>query len=145
MRPFLRGLAERHTSDTLAAPITQPEDPGAEIGALIAAVFEGGGTIRKYDDNDKQRGFWWNKGIIDWDVLAMLETDVPDTPENRAWFEEWAADKLVDRFQQAAIYVKFYGGGASVTTRLITKEDRKRKAGGPPNRRKPSSQKTGSG
>jgi hypothetical protein len=52
-------------------------------------------------------------------------------PDVSGWFEEWAADKLVDRFQQAAIYVKFYGGGASVTTRLITKEDRKRTAGGP--------------
>lgn len=102
-----------------------------ETAEEIAKVFEGGGTIRKYDDDDKQRGFWWNKGIIEWDVLAMLETDVPDTPGNRAWFEEWAADKLLGRFQQAAIYVKFYGGGGSVTTRVITKEDRKGTAGGP--------------
>lgn len=102
-----------------------------ETAKEIATVFEGGGTIRKYDDDDKQRGFWWNKGIIDWDVLAMLETDVLDTPGNRAWFEEWAADTLLDRFRQAAICVKFYGGGASVTTRVITNEDRRGTSGGP--------------
>src|SRR2546425_11742951 len=35
-----------------------------ETANEITAVFEGGGTIRKYDDNDKQRGFWWNKRIV---------------------------------------------------------------------------------
>ena len=46
-----------------------------ETAEEIAKVFEGGGTIRKYDDDDKQRGFWWNKGIIEWDVLARGNTE----------------------------------------------------------------------
>ena len=29
-----------------------------ETANEIAAVFEGGGSIRKYDDDDKQRGFY---------------------------------------------------------------------------------------
>jgi hypothetical protein len=49
---------------------------------------------------------------------------------NRAWFEAWAADVLLDRFEQAAIYVKYIGGGASVTTRVVTKADRAGTTGG---------------
>jgi hypothetical protein len=96
-----------------------------------AMAFEAGGTLYKYERDDTRRGVWWNRGMLERDVLSALEIDVPDTPGNRAWFEAWAADVLLDRFQQTAIYVKFIGGGASVTTRLITKEDRRGTAGGP--------------
>ena len=61
-------------------------------------------------------------GCFGWDVLAAFEIDVPDTPENRVWFEKWPEDVLLDRFKQDAIYLKFVGGGTAVTTRLVTRK-----------------------
>lgn len=87
-----------------------------------ASEFEAGGRLFKYEDNQTNRGVWWNRGVLHWDVLAALEVDVPDTPENRAWFEDWAFEVLLDRFQQDAIYLKFVGGAATVTTSLVTKK-----------------------
>jgi len=47
--------------------------------------------------------------IVDRDVLALIEVDVPDTTESREWLRAYARDVLRERFQQKAIYLKFVG------------------------------------
>jgi hypothetical protein len=59
--------------------------------------------------HDPPRGFWWDEGVVDRDVLALIEVDVPDTPEARVWLRAYARDVLRRRFQQKAIYLKFVG------------------------------------
>jgi len=66
----------------------------------------GGGTLFVFR-HDPPRGFWWDQGVVDQDVLALLEVDVPDTAASRAWLHAYARDVLCPRFQQKAIYVKF--------------------------------------
>jgi hypothetical protein len=68
----------------------------------------GGGTLFVFR-HDAPRGFWWDEGIIDRDVLASVEVDVPDTTESREWLRAYARDTLRRRFRQRAIYLKFVG------------------------------------
>ncbi len=68
----------------------------------------GGGTLFLFR-HEAPRGFWWDRGIVDQDVLALLEVDVPDTKEARAWLRTYARDVLCQRFRQKAIYLKFVG------------------------------------
>lgn len=124
-------LPRYYTPDASGARAEVEDEKFTQTANEAAMVFEAGGELFKFERSDTRRGVWWNRGMLEWDVLAALEIDVPDTPENRAWFEDWAADVLLDRFQQAAFYVKFIGGGATVTTRLITKEGRRDTPGGP--------------
>ena len=49
----------------------------------------------------------WDQGLVDQDVLALLEVDVPDAEESRAWLRAYARDVLRPRFRQKAIYLKF--------------------------------------
>ncbi len=51
----------------------------------------------------------WNEGIVDRDVLALIEVDVPDTAESRQWLRAYARDVLRERFRQKAVYLKFVG------------------------------------
>ena len=44
----------------------------------------GGGTLFVFR-NEPPRGFWWDKGVVDRDVLTLVEVDVPDTVETRMW------------------------------------------------------------
>ena len=69
---------------------------------------------------DEPRGFWWDQGIVDRDTLGLLEVDVPDTPEARAWLRTYARDVLLERFRQKAIYLKFVG---PVETLVVTDEE----------------------
>ena len=57
--------------------------------------------------DEEARGFWWNQGIVERDVLALLEVDVPDTTESREWLHTYARDVLIPRFRQKAVYMKF--------------------------------------
>ena len=66
----------------------------------------GGGTLFVFRQ-DPPRGFWWDKGMVDRDVLALIEVDVPDTSESREWLRVYARDVLRERFRQKAIYLKF--------------------------------------
>ena len=50
----------------------------------------GGGTLFVFR-HDPQRGFWWDQGVIDRDVLALIEVDVPDSTESREWVRAYAA------------------------------------------------------
>lgn len=79
----------------------------------------GGGTLFVYREN-LPRGFWWNQGIVERDVLALLEVDVPDTTETRDWLRAYAKDVLVGRFRQKAIYLKFVG---PIETLEVTSEE----------------------
>lgn len=73
----------------------------------IARQF-GGGTLFVFR-HDPPRGFWWDEGFVDRDVLAVIEVDVPDTTEAREWLRGYARNVLRERFRQKAIYLKFVG------------------------------------
>jgi hypothetical protein len=68
----------------------------------------GGGTLFIFR-HDPPRGFWWDQGVLDRDVLALIEVDVPDTMDSREWLRAYARDILRHRFRQRAIYLKFVG------------------------------------
>ena len=68
----------------------------------------GGGILWQFK-NDPPNGYWWSRGYLSKDVLAVLEVDIPDTAEARAWFENYAETVLLRRFRQEAIYLKFIG------------------------------------
>jgi hypothetical protein len=89
-----------------------------ETADEIARRF-GGGTLF-VSRHDPPRGFWWDQGIVDRDVLALLEVDVPDTNESRAWLRAYARDVLLERFRQRAIYLKFVG---PVEHLVVTEEE----------------------
>ena len=73
----------------------------------IARQF-GGGTLFVFR-HDPPRGFRWDEGFVDRDVLALIEVDVPDSMESREWLRAYARDVLRGRFLQKAIYLKFVG------------------------------------
>ena len=83
------------------------EEKFLETAEELAQRF-GGGTLFLFRQ-EAPRGFWWDQGIVDRDVLALIEVDVPDTGATRAWLRAYARDVLCRRFQQKAIYLKFVG------------------------------------
>lgn len=94
-----------------------PDATGArapvEIEKFLATAEEiahqfGGGTLFVFRQ-DAPRGFWWDRGVVDRDVLVLIEVDVPDAAESRVWLRAYARDVLCRRFQQKAIYLKFVG------------------------------------
>lgn len=89
----------------------------------IAGRFEAGGTLHVFREGNP-RGFWWDKGLVDRDVLALLEVDLPDTPETRKWMRFYAKDVLLKRFRQKTIYLKFVGPVETleVTDEAVTSE-----------------------
>ena len=68
----------------------------------------GGGTLFVFR-HDPPRGFWWDQGVVDRDVLALIEVDIPNTTASREWLRAYARDVLRERFRQKAIYLKFVG------------------------------------
>ena len=50
----------------------------------------GGGTLFIFR-HDPPRGFWWDQGVVDRDVLALIEVDVRDTTESREWLRALCA------------------------------------------------------
>lgn len=78
-----------------------------ETADELAGRF-GGGTLFIFH-HDPPQGFWWDEGIVDRDVLALIEVDVPDTAESREWLRAYARGVLRERFRQKAIYLKFVG------------------------------------
>ena len=55
---------------------------------------------------------------------TLLEVDIPDTKENRGWFEEWARDTLLARFRQDAIYIRFYGSGRRMAAVIVIRPEK---------------------
>jgi hypothetical protein len=98
------------------APIEDDKFP--ETADEIARRF-GGGTLFVYR-HDPPRGFWWDRGAVDSDVLALIEVDVPDTANSREWLRAYARDVLRKRFHQKAIYLKFVG---PVEHLVVTEEE----------------------
>jgi len=90
----------------------------------VARQFHGGGTLHVFAGGEA-RGFWWNTGIVDRDVLALLEVDVPDTDESRRWLRRYGQDILIKRFRQKAIYTKFIRQVEDLLVSEMTVSDRK--------------------
>lgn len=76
----------------------------------------GGGVIHRFEE-ESPKGFWWNKGILSRDELAVLEVDIPD--DCRPWMKSYAKDVLLKRFDQEAIYLRFIG---PIETLEVTEE-----------------------
>jgi hypothetical protein len=94
-----------YNPDATGARALVEEEKFLETAEEIAERF-GGGTLFMFR-HDAPRGFWWDQGLVDQDVLALLEVDVSDTDESRAWLRGYARDVLRIRFRQKAIYLKF--------------------------------------
>jgi len=76
-------------------------------GKEVSQKF-GGGFLHCFKD-ESPKGFWWNKGVLSQDEMAVFEVDIPDTDESRKWIKSYAKDVLLKRFRQDAIYLKFIG------------------------------------
>ncbi len=85
---------------------------GEEVGPLF-----GGCTLFVFRQSEA-RGFWWNRGFVDQDVLALLEVDIEDTEAARAQLRCYVRDVLKARFRQKAMYLKF----VPIETVLVTDE-----------------------
>lgn len=96
-----------YNPDATGARGSVEDEKFLETADELAHQF-GGGTLFLFR-HDAPRGFWWDRGILDRDVLALIEVDVPDTEEARAWLRSYARDVLCQRFRQKAIYLKFAG------------------------------------
>jgi hypothetical protein len=84
------------------------EDKKFLLTASEVSLRFGGGTLFRFAEG-RARGFWWDKGILHQDTLALLEVDVPDTARSRSWLRRYAKTVLIERFEQDAIYLKFVG------------------------------------
>jgi len=80
----------------------------------ISKHFDAGAELQVFR-RDKPHGFWWDRGLLANDVLAYISADLPDTEETREWVKTYARAKLIARFQQDAIYLRWL----SVETELL--------------------------
>ena len=96
-----------YNPDTTGHRAQVEDDKFLDTADELARRF-GGGTLFVFR-HDPPRGFWWDEGIVDRDVLALIEVDVPDTTESREWLRAYARNVLRKRFRQKTIYVKFVG------------------------------------
>lgn len=87
----------------------------------IAREF-GGGTIFRFQEGSAE-GFWWEKGVLFQDDLAVVEVDIPDSGDSREWIRKYSKDVLMERFQQEAIYIKFVG---PIEQMIVIKEEIRR-------------------
>lgn len=69
-----------------------------ETAKEISERLEEGGMLHMSHDNPPV-GFWWNRGIVETDVLAILEVDMEDTEENRTCLESYAKNVVLERFR----------------------------------------------
>ena len=72
----------------------------------ISKRFGAGAELQVFR-RDKPHGFWWDRGLLAKDVLAYISADLPDTEETREWVESYTRTKLITRFQQDAIYLRW--------------------------------------
>ena len=64
----------------------------------------GGGTLFLFR-HDAPRGFWLDQGLVDQDVLTLLEVDVPDTEDSRAWLRAYARDVLRPSHEERCVTI----------------------------------------
>jgi len=91
------------------------EDEKFCLTAVEVATQFGGGFWHRFPGGEA-RGFWWNKGIVDRDVLALLEVDVPDTGESRSWLRRYAQDVLIKRFSPESYIYEVHTSGRKSTS-----------------------------
>ena len=85
----------------------------------ISKHFDAGAELQVFR-RDKPHGFWWDRGLLAKDVLAYISADLPDTEETREWVKAYARAKLITRFQQDAIYLRWL----SVETEIVRPRER---------------------
>lgn len=85
----------------------------------ISKHFDAGAELQVFR-RDKPRGFWWDRGLLAKDVLAYISADLPDTEKTREWVRSYARTKLLARFQQDAIYLRWL----AVATELVRPVER---------------------
>jgi len=85
----------------------------------ISRHFDAGAELQVFR-RDKPQGFWWDRGILAQDVLAYISADLPDTEQTREWVRSYARTKLLVRFRQDAIYLRWL----AVETELVRPVER---------------------
>lgn len=73
----------------------------------VARQF-GGGVLWRFEQGSPT-GYWWDRGVLYNDELAVIEVDIPDEPAAQTWLRRYARDVLIPRFRQEAIYIKLIG------------------------------------
>lgn len=73
----------------------------------IAGRF-GGGVLWRFEAGSPV-GYWWDRGVLYEDELAVIEVDIPDETAAKDELREYARDVLLRRFEQEAIYIKLVG------------------------------------
>ena len=95
------------------------EDEKLKVSAEeISKEFDGAALYRF--EKGQARGFWWDKGILFKDELAVVEAIAPDSSESREWIRRYARDVLRPRFDQKAICIKFVG---PIELMIVIKEE----------------------
>ena len=85
----------------------------------ISRHFGAGAELQVFR-RDRPQGFWWDRGLLAKDVLAYISADLPDTEETRRWMHRYARTKLIGRFRQDAIYLRWL----SMETELVRPVER---------------------
>ena len=76
--------------------------PKELIGGVLSSLRERFGAVSF--ETQKIRGQWQHAGEVYRDDLTRIFADVPDTPENRAWFVT-LKERLKRDFQQLDIWI----------------------------------------
>jgi hypothetical protein len=85
----------------------------------ISRHFGAGAELQVFR-RDRPQGFWWDRGLLSKDVLAYISADLPDTDATREWMQTYARKKLIARFRQDAIYLRWL----SIETELVRPVER---------------------
>lgn len=122
----------RQRTITLLMPLPTYYNPGAKgirkpiekwkfvrTAEEISKHFDAGAELQIFR-RDKPHGFWWDRGLLAKDVLAYISADLPNTEATRVWVRSYARRKLLARFQQDAIYLRWL----AVETELVRPVER---------------------
>lgn len=112
--PLLMPLPTNYNPDALGVRKPIEKWRFTRTAEEISKHFDAGAELQVFR-SDKPHGFWWNRGLLAKDVLAYISADLPDTEETREWVKAYARTKLIARFQQDAIYLRWL----SVETELV--------------------------
>lgn len=100
-------LPEKHNPNEHGKRYPVVEEAFSETAEEIATRF-GGGILWRFA-GQKATGYWWERGVLYEDDMAVLETDFPNDRASRDWLKSYARDVLLPRFRQEAIYIKLVG------------------------------------
>ena len=75
-------LPAYYDADQYGVPKVVEDEAFVLTAQEISRQF-GGGTLFLFRHGEA-RGFWWSKGVLHRDTLALLEVDVPDTARRSA-------------------------------------------------------------